>query len=515
MLQIKPLLVNAFSLLYRENQLQDSGTNSKPFIQNILNQYVKINDMNLDIDLENRVLGNVKTLIIKMTRDPVEKLYQRDDILRDFRIACEHDNFMYELIAESVMTDYNREELSKNILNTQGKITTAIEEEKLRNFAREFARKIQYESDSIPDMHEYITDATLTLTGFQENMLSKNKLNKSVLMRVTSDSISEIASVVDKATEELNATSIIPTPYKFLNNMLQGGWRRGQTHTVASLTHNYKTGMVLDSFIGACIFADPMKSCDFPEKQQGIVLIVAEDTANTVMNKIFFRLFMHFEERVLSLAEAQTFTSEYISNYMYEKLTRKGWRFILYKVDPSECTYHDIRDIIQGIEAENTEIQWMAIDYLAMCSTKGCKQGFTGQDIQDLFNKVRTICTVRNIAFLTPHQLSPDAENLSREGHDTNFVNIISSGSFYAGTRGVAKEVDCETFTHIVERGDKKYLTVRRGKHRLPTQTPQKYLYAVMPFTDRGLIFDYELDVDLSQPRVGSVQPDDENELSW
>lgn len=505
MLQIKPLLCNLLALLYREAQLQDPGTNSKKQVRDTLNEFVKVADMNLDVDLENRVLNNIRALIIRMSRDPTDKVYVLEEIRNDIRVACEHDTVFYDILYDYVRTELTPEELSRTIVSLQQKVARVIQEEKLRRFISDVSRKINFQPDTIDDMEEYVGTVAIELADYQSRL--DKKQNKSILQRVSADNFDSLLSVVEDAVDELTGVSIIPTPYKWLNDMLAGGWRRGQTHTVASLTHRYKTGLTLDSFIGGCCMADPMNSADNPDKVQVFLLVVAEDTMPTTMSKIFYRLFMHFEGRYLSDKEVEKFTPQFIGEYIHEKLTMMGWRYMILKVDPTECTFLDVRDMINGIEAEGCEIQWMAIDYLNMLSKKGCRQGPTGTDIQDLFNKVRTICTVKNIALLTPHQLSPDAENIERDLPETQkqrFVDIISSGSFYAGTRSVAKEVDCELFTHIAEYNGVPHLFIRRGKHRLPKQTPQVHLKAIAQFTDRGILFDYGSEYDHRITKLGA-----------
>ena len=77
--------------------------------------------------------------------------------------------------------------------------------------------------------------------------------------------------------------------------------------------------------------------------------------------------------------------------YVNEKLSVNGYHVKIDHYDPSEFTIYDLLDVIEKYEHEGYEIHMLNIDYLAMMSTKGCKQGATGQDIRDLFRRTRNI----------------------------------------------------------------------------------------------------------------------------
>ena len=84
---------------------------------------------------------------------------------------------------------------------------------------------------------------------------------------------------------------------------------------------------------------------------------------------------------------------------------------------------------------------------------------------------------------MTPFQLSTEAKQLLRNGvPEHNFVNEIAEKGYYDGCKTVDQELDLEIYVHVFTYKRKKYLAVRRGKHRLPTVISEEDLYFMLRF---------------------------------
>ena len=136
-------------------------------------------------------------------------------------------------------------------------------------------------------------------------------------------------------------------------------------------------------------------------------------------------------------------------------------------------------------------------DYLPMVPTTGCEQGPSGHDLRDLTRRMRNFCSAKKITMITPWQISTEAKTLLREGH-TNFVSKVAGLGYYAGSKQIDQEIDLELVIHIEKFNGSAWLTVQRGKHRLPTTIPDNLKYFVLPFPEEGSIPD-----DLKGPRIG------------
>lgn len=89
----------------------------------------------------------------------------------------------------------------------------------------------------------------------------------------------------------------------------------------------------------------------------------------------------------------------------------------------------------------------------------------------------------KKILFITPHQLSTEAKQLIRTGTpEDQFVKEINEKGYYAGTKQLDQEVDVELAIHLFKHNKETYLSIQRGKHRLPSILPDEYKYFLLKF---------------------------------
>ena len=170
--------------------------------------------------------------------------------------------------------------------------------------------------------------------------------------------------------------------------------------------------------------------------------------------------------------------------YVKERLQVNGFNIKLLRVDPTQWTYKNVCNKIIELESQGYSVEVLMLDYLAMLPTTGCNtSGAPGTDIRDLFRRVRNFCSSRNIAFITPHQLSTEAKQLIRTGvPESEFVKEIAEKGYYSGTKQLDQEVDLELYLHLFKNSGSTYISVQRGKHRIPTILPDELKYFLLKF---------------------------------
>jgi len=102
----------------------------------------------------------------------------------------------------------------------------------------------------------------------------------------------------------------------------------------------------------------------------------------------------------------------------------------------------------------------------------------------------------RKITLITPHQLSTDAKQLIRDGHQ-DFVKLLPGKGYTSGSKQIDQECDLMIYMHIEKVGDRAYLTLQRDKHRGVDVIPESQMYMVLPFPEKGPILD-----DLGKARI-------------
>jgi hypothetical protein len=203
------------------------------------------------------------------------------------------------------------------------------------------------------------------------------------------------------------------------------------------------------------------------------------------------------------------------SQYVSAKMTSNGYHFIMKRYDPSEFSFHDLFDVITGLEAEGYEIHLLNIDYLNMMTKRGCVQGVAGHDTRDLFRRARNFTSKRGITTITPHQLSSEAKQLVRNGVE-DFVKEIANKGYWDSCRVIDQEVDVEIYVHIVRIGSEAYLTVQRGKHRGTSEvTDIRDQYYVFRMHKVGSIIDDVNGPDMSLRHVGGSTVAEGGTKAW
>jgi hypothetical protein len=169
--------------------------------------------------------------------------------------------------------------------------------------------------------------------------------------------------------------------------------------------------------------------------------------------------------------------------YIIAKLTLNGFYIKMMRVDPSQWTYSHVINKIIELEAQGYSVHLLMLDYITLLPTTGCTAGPIGSDKKDLLRRIRNFCSARNIAVVTPLQLSSEAKTLIRNGvPEHQFPNEVAEKGYYDGTKSIDQDIDLELFIHLFTHKRKKYLAVRRGKHRIPTVIDDEEKYFLLKF---------------------------------
>ena len=92
---------------------------------------------------------------------------------------------------------------------------------------------------------------------------------------------------------------------------------------------------------------------------------------------------------------------------------------------------------------------------------------------------------------------------LVRNGLEDTFVQEIAHKGYYDGCKTIDQEVDLEIYIHIVKFNTRSWLTVQRGKHRLPKPTPDENNYFALLFEDIGNLREDINGEDTTRKKVG------------
>ena len=484
----KLLLVKSITLLYRESLLANKESNSADLVRTVL-QSIKLPEVALSLNPERDCLMALRDTALYLCAATLDTIFEKDDILQRLKVNCGEDSRLYEAFVQGIDKEMDEGALKRTILGIRKFLNDTFRENEMSSKIYQASRMLMFEREKIKDTRLFVQQLMTDLEPYQ---IEANRKDPAIVDSVDLGDVSSMTAVCEAIHELSNATSLLKTGWQDLNDMAQGGLRRGETITIQALQHNYKTGFSLTIFKQIAIYNTPIM--DDPQKKPLLLRISFEDSLTSNVQFLYQNFYEN--ENNGELPDLKNIDPKVMAAYVQERMQKTGYHVKMMRVNPSEWTYKDIQNTVLELEANGYELHLLMLDYLPMVPTTGCEQGPSGHDLRDLIRRMRNFCSAKRITMVTPWQISTDAKMLLREGR-TDFAKHVAGMGYYAGSKQIDQEVDLELVIHIEKHSGAAFLTVQRGKHRLPTIIPDTHKYFVLPFPEKGSILD-----DLDKPRI-------------
>ena len=456
----KLALTTAITLAHREAAVGDEDGVSVDLIRDLLN-LVKVSDVNIGTGTDGNSVANVKATIIDICRQAEVAVYTPDDLLTRIRLNISDDEKWYTAIERSINSKLDELAIAKSIFVLRNKVKAFINQEKIANILREKTSTWNFRHESIPDTTKFIQDICAEL---EETVSMAGTRDTAIQDEVDFDKIETVKAVAEKVAAIENGTLIWKTGWQDFNDMFQGGLREGETHACGALPHNDKTGTTLSIFKQLAVYNEPR--IRKTGKKPTLVRLTFEDPMTNNMNYLYQNI---VHNQTGELVETKGVPPGEIADVVAKELTSRGFSIRMAYVDPSDWSYRSLQNYVLRLEAEGHDVQVLMVDYLSMIPTTGCRQGATGTDLQDLFRRMRNFCRSRGILFITPHQLSTEALNLTRGlVSDETFLPFIALKGYWQDAKGLAREFDGAFYVHLIKKDGETYKAFQRDKHRWP-----------------------------------------------
>lgn len=497
----KLLLVKCITILYLQGELENNNNESANVTCAKVLELIKPADKSISADFGHDTITQLRETLRWMSLHEPGFTYDVAALKQRFILATQDENYIYEALCSMFLTEpMADEEITKRMRFNMAEINTHLDKLMVTEVLKGYYKQTQFGADTVDwqDLIQSINSDLEQYTNIGSGGRSASQ-HPSIVNTIEFDDPESIGAALERSKDELSVTGVIRTPFQGINRLLgkHGGLRRGEYVVVPALQHNYKSGMVMDMFLGCALFNKPHMRDE--SKKPLNLRISFENTSQVDMATMYERM-MEMQEGVR--VDMSTVDIATASKYVNEKLAINGYYNKLYHIDPSDYSYLDLFNLIEELEAEGYEIHLLTLDYLNMMSKKGCNQGPHGEETRDLFRRTRNFFSKRGITVVTPHQLSTESKNLIRNGQ-SNFVQQVAGKGYYDGCKRIDQEVDCEIYLHIVQTNGESYLTVQRGKHR-GVRTSLNDQYVVYKFDEiTGIPFDL-LTEDKSRRSVGA-----------
>lgn len=503
----KLLLAKSITLLYRESQLTDKSENSCDLVRTVL-ENVQVSEIGIGMTGDREVIMALKSTILEMCGMPQDHIYDSTELLQRVRLNCHNDEKLYEGIRQGIEAEMADASLKRSVVNMRLSINNHFKEQAISDLLNKASAQFKFGREKIKDPNQFITELIAQLEPLQMNSSGKDPALMSEIDIGDDNSMREAFTEMKRIN---NGVKVYRTGWKDLNDMLQGGFRPGETTVISALQHKYKTGFTLSLFKQIAQYNNPHTTD--PNKKPLLLRISFEDSA--VSNLQFLYQNLKFNEQQ-HLASIENIDTDEMTGYVKEKLQINGFHIRMIRADPTQVTYKWICNKIIELEAQGYVIEVLMVDYLMLVPTTGCiTSGPSGTDMRDMLRRMRNFCAAKNIAFITPHQLSTEAKALIRGGlPEDQFVKEIAEKGFFAGSKQLDQEIDLELYIHLFKHKGETFLAVQRGKHRLPTIIPDEYKYFLLKFPKGAPIPDDVLaDEKISFRRLGAVPSNTSEDL--
>ena len=473
---------------------------------------IKPKDKFMETEFGHDPVTELRDILIGMISQPVGTEFDENELKQRFKLNLKDNENLYDgLISGFVLDSDPKDKVMKMFNHQRSTIRSHLNKAKIAEIMKAYYIKTSFHSDSI-DHRTLLAELTESLSPYVNSETAGGNIfeHPGIVNNISLDDKDNLAKVMTAAKDELDTRGVIRTPYQGINRMMgrHGGIRRGETVVVTALTHNYKSGIVMDIFMGCALFNKPYMRD--PNKIPMNLRISFENTTMQDLNHMYPKL---KEEETKLKVDMNNINVEEATQYLIDRLSINGYTNKIIHIEPSDFTYHDLFKIIEKLEEDGYEIHLLTVDYLNMMSKAGCVNDAAGDNIRDLFRRVRNFCLRRGIALVSPHQFSSEARKVER-GEPKNFVKHVTGRGYYDGCSRLEQELDLEISLHIVEVNGEKYLTLQRGKHR-GVVTPTSHLYCVYKFEEFGGLPMDVLGEDMSRKSIGGDTMADGGAPAW
>ena len=498
------ILITCIVLLFREREITKDGTyDSRNLVKSILAVTKPKRKELLDSDFNNPE-NPLMELLNRMIANP-EAYDDRLNLLGELKVIFRTNTLYYDTAHDQLAAEMTDGGMKRSVTSMVNKLTqyyksaTAIQKLNL----------LTYNLNN-GNIKKSVPDDILEILPELESLCNKTSTKDAgILNTVQLSSKDDMDNIVKNLKANKGEGGLLKTGWVQLNNMLQGGFLKGQMGIVCSLQHNYKSGFLKSVFMQVARYNKPLLKD--PKKKPALVYLSFEDETTDTLEFMYTYLYYHENRRLPENEDdIKNLTAEQVQEYIIKRLGVNGFEIFLVRADPSLWTYQNIFSLVNQYEAQGYEVQFLIIDYLAILPTTGCDtSGPTGTALRDMYRRMRNFSSSKGIACLSAHQLSTESKALIRNGiQDSLFVKEVAGKGYTEGSKQIDQVIDLEIYIYKAKINKKWHLTVNRGKHRGVGIIDDNLLYFALPFPYRAPILENINDENIEEVNVEELEED-------
>lgn len=420
---------------------------------------------------------------------PVNTKVGRVDLIERIRVNCSYNSEYVDSLDRLLVLEEDPYANAERVKGIVSELQFALRNASFAKLFMDANKKINF-TQEITNIKDFVSGFSDDLRTFEN---AEDGEKPGFHGKLSTEDLGSVVEVMRNTQELRSHEGCLKTGLTGLNKMLGGfGYTRGELFNYGALTHNYKSGILLDHCRWFCTLNEPHLLDK--NKKPMILRISFENRLEQDLPIIYKSLWEAEHKKKIDIADIDV---EEAAKYVVDRMSRMGYAFEILCYDPNNIDIWDVLDIMNAYEAQGYEIAAVVIDYPEKITKK--KKGAGSNQRQDevivhTFEVLRNHCHPRGITQITAHQLSTKAQEMAREG-TSNFAQKVATGSYYMNCNSLATILDGECVLHIHKIGDEAFLTFARGKHRGGEETYMKHRNFAYKFEEFGGIVD-----DINEP---------------
>lgn len=484
-MESKLLLVKVITLLYKEALIKEPQARSTALATDVI-ESIKLPETGTEFSgIRERLLELKKTaawMVAASDNGPFDKAA----LLQRIRVASGDDDSVYTAF-EIGMEDPielegrpNNNAILKQCSGIKGELQDHLDSRRFLEIAKGMYQKAAFGQGPAADLRSYFKEVARELNQIAKGMHQQRI--KGLVDEIYFENEESTIDIMQRAKDSLSSDGALKFGQQAVNDACHDhpGALRGEFWLVSALSHHYKSGWGLTSFVDIALYNKPWM-IDINKKP----LLIHISTENEATQNALTVYSMLMERETGQACSTATVDPVLAAHYVKEKLSVNGYHTIMCRVDPSDTSVFDIFDLIEQKEEEGYEVHGVVLDYPAMLDKKGLSMSTTGSELRDMLRRLRNFFTKRKTFCMVFHQLGPGAQQLERQGME-DLVKEVAGKGLYDGSSKLFQEVDVDITLHIERFGENSWLTMQWAKHRKLKRTPREKWYAAMPLSDVG-----------------------------
>lgn len=482
------ILIKSITALYLNRLVAEANGKLETVLTKILPE-IRMPVENIGDGSDGEIANSLRSTMEWLKGLPSDIVVSEVDLIERVRMNCAFGSEYIDVLQRTISHSDDDYENSTRIRSIVSELQHALRNHEVGVMVRKAHKEINFNDGGL-DIEDFLSRMDEGIKDFKKTTEAEHE---GFGGRLSTEDPNSVVEVMERTQEMHSTEGSLRTGLKGLNRLLGGvGHSRGEQFNYGALTHNYKSGILLDYCRWFTTLNEPYL---FDKNKKPLILRISFENRLEQDLPILYKSLWEAEHQ--KKCDIRTIDAGEAARYVISKFTAKGWNFEALCFDPNNFDVWDLVDLLASYEAKGYEIGGVIIDYPELITKKASGNRRQDENITYTFEVLRNHCFPRNITQITAHQLSTEAQKLAREG-TSNFAKKVATGSYYMNCQSLATKLDGECILHIHPLGDDFYLTFARGKHRGGDQTPVKHRSFAYKFQKFGGIVD---DVDEDEDR--------------